>query len=126
MTNEEERGLLVATLRALADHLEQGGRLTFYLSQILRAGEGDLLPGDPLAELVPDRHLDKVQRTKKALELVREQGRLSSGQLARVSYCDPETARTTLSALAARGVLRRLGQKRQTHYIPGPRWDSLG
>lgn len=126
MTNEEERLLLVATLRALADHLENGGRLTFYLSQVLKAGEGDVLPGEPYHELVPGRQLDRVERTKKALELLKEQGRLTSGQLARVSYCDPETARITLSALAARGVVRRLGVKRATHYIPGPRFQALG
>jgi predicted HTH transcriptional regulator len=126
MTDTEEKQLFAACLGAMAEWLQDGGRLTFRLEQVLRAGQGDVVPGDPYQELVPDRHLDKVQRTKKAIELLRERGRLTSGELAKVSYCDPETARLTLSGMAARGVVRRLGEKKQSHYIPGPRFPALG
>jgi hypothetical protein len=126
MTEAEDRALFVATMRALGDWAEHGGNLAARLADLARAAVGDVLPGEALPIPAPRRKLDDVARRGVALELVRREGRVTSGRLAMAAYCSDETARTTLGALARRGVLRQVGRKRGSMYVPGHAFGQVG
>ena len=120
--SDEKRALMAAILRTLADHVEKGGDLVGDLDALVKAAKGDVLPGDPCPVAIPTRTIDAVQRRGLALNLVRDRGRLTSGELARAAFCSDETARLTLGDLTRRGVLVRRGMKRAAHYLPGDRF----
>lgn len=124
--NHDGRALVAAILRAVADYVERGGDLVGRLDALVKTAKGDVLPGDPRPIAIPPRAIDAVERRGIALALVRDRGRLTSGELARAAYCDPETARLTLGDLTRKGILARRGAKRGAHYLPGPRFDRLG
>jgi hypothetical protein len=54
-----------------------------------------------------------------ALELAREQGRVTNGDLQHQFCCHPETLRQDLAGLCNLGYLEKRGQKRGTFYTPG-------
>jgi len=120
--SDEKRALVAAILRTLADHVEKGGDLVGDLEDLARAARGDVMPGDPRPVAIPTRAIDAVQRRSLALALIRDRGRLTSGELARAAFCSDETARLTLGDLTRRGVLVRRGMKRAAHYLPGDRF----
>jgi hypothetical protein len=124
MNDDADRALCAAVLDAVGVWLVGGGNLAAELGRVIGAANGDVLPSDPLARLVPTRKLDDLQRRGLAVELVRKNGRLQSGELARLSFCDPESARLTLSAMVRQRLLRRVGEKRASCYIPGAMFPS--
>lgn len=126
MTNDERRALAAVVLRAVADFVQNGGDLLGTLAPLVDTARGDLLTGDAGPLAIPTRKLDETARKRAALDYVRDRGRITSGELARLAWCDPETARLALRSLARRGVLVRHGVKRASHYLPGPQFPRAG
>jgi hypothetical protein len=54
-----------------------------------------------------------------ALELVKEQGRVTNGDLQEQYYYHPETLRQDLASLVELGYLEKRGRSRGTFYTPG-------
>ena len=60
--------------------------------------------------------LSPVERAQVALEIIKAEGRITSGRLAKASGVHPESARMTLAGMVQRGTLKRIGTKRRTYY----------
>ena len=67
-------------------------------------------------EHVEHAKLSPGERMAVALEIVKTEGKITSGRLAKAAGVHPESARTTLAALVRRGTLKRIGTKRRTYY----------
>lgn len=66
---------------------------------------------------LPDAALTPDQRRDVALNLARERGRVTSGELAQATGTSTETARQDLHELAEQGRLERRGRWRHTRYL---------
>lgn len=119
MTEQEKRTLAAAVLRAVADFEQNGGDLVGSLAPLVDAARGDPLPGTPAA-LIPSGKVDEATRKRAAMDYVRAKGRITSGQLAAMTACHPETARLALVDLVGRGVLVKRGDTKATYYRAGP------
>jgi predicted HTH transcriptional regulator len=60
--------------------------------------------------------LSPVERAQVALEIIKAEGKITSGRLARAAGVHPESARMTLAGMVQRGTLKRIGTKRRTYY----------
>jgi hypothetical protein len=118
--------LFAGALAALADFAKgECGDLVGRLAALVDAAQGGGLPGGRDLAL-PFRQIDAAQRRAVAINTIRTKGRLTSGELAKVTLCADETARLCLRDLALKGVLRRVGRKRAAHYLPGDLFPRAG
>ncbi len=60
--------------------------------------------------------LSPGERAQVALEIIKTEGRITSGRLARVAGVHPESARMTLAGMVQRGTLKAIGTKRRRYY----------
>ena len=60
--------------------------------------------------------LSPVERAQVALEIIKAEGKITSGRLAKAAGVHPESARMTLAGMVQRGTLKRIGTKRRTYY----------
>jgi hypothetical protein len=126
MAETQNQRLAAAILQTVATWTTNGGNLPAMIGQVLAANAGDILPGDGLAHLLPAQRADGVERRGVAVDLIRRHGRVTSGQLAKHSYCSDESARLCLAAMVRGRVLRRVGQFKGTAYIPGVNFPTEG
>lgn len=60
--------------------------------------------------------LSPAERTQAALEIVKAEGKITSGRLAKAAGVHPESARLTLAGMVRRGTLKAIGTKRRRYY----------
>jgi len=60
--------------------------------------------------------LSPGERMQAALEIVKTEGKITSGRLAKVARVHPESARLTLAGMVQRGTLKAIGTKRRRYY----------
>lgn len=60
--------------------------------------------------------LSPGERAQVALEIIKAEGRITTGRLAKAAGVHPESARLTLAALVQRGTLKAIGTKRKRYY----------
>jgi len=60
--------------------------------------------------------LSPGERAQVALEIIKAEGRITTGRLAKAAGVHPESARTTLAALVRSGTLKAIGTKRRRYY----------
>ena len=60
--------------------------------------------------------LSPGERAQVALEIIKTEGKITSGRLAKAAGVHPESARMTLAGMVQRGTLKRIGTKRRTYY----------
>jgi ATP-dependent DNA helicase RecG len=94
----------------LFDEMSAGFKVT------LRSASPDIVSTAPQAQ--PWGHSFLNERQEAALAHIRQQGRITNGDLAEL-YPDvhPETIRRDLADLVERNLLLRIGTKRATYYI---------
>jgi predicted HTH transcriptional regulator len=56
------------------------------------------------------------ERAQVALEIIKAEGRVTSGRLAKAAGVHPESARMTLAGMVQRGTLKAIGTKRRRYY----------
>lgn len=60
--------------------------------------------------------LSPGERAQVALEIIKAEGRITSGRLAKAAGVHPESARLTLAGMVQRGTLKAIGTKRKRYY----------
>jgi predicted HTH transcriptional regulator len=60
--------------------------------------------------------LSPGERAQVALEIIKAEGRITTGRLAKAAGVHPESARLTLAGMVQRGTLEAIGTKRRRYY----------
>ena len=60
--------------------------------------------------------LSPGERAQVALEIIKAEGKITSGRLAKAAGVHPESARMTLAGMVQRGTLKAIGTKRRRYY----------
>jgi len=109
-------GELMAVIADYLDASEDDTDLRGRVRAWLAVATGEVHESDTGGHLAG---LSPIDRRVVLVQLLKERGEITTTELAVRSHCCPETARLWLRKLAARRVVRAIGDKKGRVYIPG-------
>ena len=109
--------LLSELLAVVGETLEEDAGDGYELVQGVRAWLRVVTGQEEEAVFCPaNGRLSPGERTQAALEIIKTEGKITTGRLAKASGVHPESARLTLAGMVQAGTLRAIGTKRRRYY----------